>query len=340
VSITFATDVQSGGGLRSSSARSSARSAGLAVLRRAGSAAIVLWGAVTVTFIALHLIPGNIVDAIIGQSQVTPAIRAQIVKDYALDKSMPVQYLDYLRRLLSGDLGHSYNQGVAVSTAISEQIGSTFALLLSGVGFALILAVVVALATANRPRWIKAPFTTAEVLSVAVPSFWLGILLLTVFSFQLHWFPAIGSNDARGLVLPAIALGLAPAGLLSQVLRQGLERVLDEPFITTARTRGVGSTAVLVRHALRHAVMPVITLTGWLVGAFIGGAVVIENVFSRQGLGQMTVAAINQRDFPVVSAVVLISAFVYIVVNFAVDAFYPLLDPRLRAEPARGGVQR
>jgi peptide/nickel transport system permease protein len=319
---------------------SSARTAGLAVLRRAASAIVVLWGAVTVTFIALHLIPGSIVDAIIGQSRVTPAIRARIIQDYALDKPLYTQYFGYLGRLLHGDLGHSYNQGMAVSAVLRQQAGPTFALLLGGVGFAVAGSVVVALATVNRPRWIRGPVATAEIISVAVPSFWLGILLLTVFSFRLHWFPAIGANGLSGLVLPAIALGLAPAAMLSQVLRQGLERVLDEPFIATARSRGLRSSAVLVRHALRHAVLPVVTLTGWLVGAFVSGAVVIESVFARQGLGQMTVAAISQRDFPVISAIVLISALVYVVVNFAVDALYPLLDPRLRVAAPRARAER
>ncbi|GIF21812.1 peptide/nickel transport system permease protein [Actinoplanes tereljensis] len=302
-------------------------------MRRVASAVLVLWGAVTVTFLALHLIPGSIVDAIIGQSRVTPEIRAQIIQDYSLDKPLWQQYLGYLGRLLHGDLGHSYNQGVAVSTALEQQAGSTFALLLGGVAFALVGSVVVAVATANRPRWIRGPAATAEVVSVAVPSFWLGILLLTVFSFRLHWFPAIGANGFNGLVLPSIALGLAPAAMLSQVLRQGLERVLEEPFIITARARGLRSAAVLLRHALRHAVLPVVTLTGWLVGAFVSGAVVIESVFSRQGLGHLTVGAISQRDFPLVAAIVLISALVYVVVNLAVDALYPLLDPRLRKAP-------
>jgi peptide/nickel transport system permease protein len=325
VSITLAADARA----------FSARAAGTALLRRAGTAVIVLWGAVTVTFVALHLVPGNIVDAIIGQSRVTPEIRAQIISDYALDKPLTTQYLDYLGRLLHGDLGHSYNQGRSVASAIGQQAGSTFTLLLGGVGFALIGSLVVAVVTANRPRWIRGPAATAEIVSVAVPSFWLGILLLTLFSFQLHWFPAIGANGLRGLVLPAVALGLAPAAMLSQVLRQGLERVLDEPFIVTAQARGLRSAAVLLRHALRHAVLPVVTLAGWLIGAFVSGAVVVESVFSRQGLGQMTVAAISQRDFPVVSAIVLISALVYVVVNFAVDAIYPLLDPRLRASGSK-----
>jgi peptide/nickel transport system permease protein len=329
VSITFAADA-GGGGLLATSARS----VGLTILRRLGSALIVLWGAITFTFISLHLIRGSIVDAIVGQASVTPAVRAQIIKDYALDKPLLVQYFQYLGRLLHGDLGHSYNQGIPVSQAIGSQIGSTFALIASSVLLALVGAIVVAVLTANRRRWIRAPFAGLEVLSVAVPAFWLGILLLTVFSFKLHWFPAVGANGFRGLVLPSISLALAPGAMLSQILRQGLERTLEEPFVTTARARGLGSAAVLVRHALRHAMMPVITLTGWLAGAFIGGAVVIESVFSRQGLGQLIASAIQARDFPVVSGVVLISAATYVVVNFTVDAIYPLLDPRLRAAPA------
>jgi peptide/nickel transport system permease protein len=330
VSITFAADAGGGG-----SVAATARSVGLGLFRRLGSAVIVLWGAVTFTFISLHLIRGNIVNAIVGQAQVTPAVRAQITKDYALDKPLLMQYLQYLGRLLRGDLGQSYNQGIPVSKAIGTQIGSTFALIASSVTLAFVGAVVVAVSTANRRRWIRGPFAGLEVLSVAVPAFWLGILLLTVFSFRLHWFPAVGANGFRGLVLPSIALALAPGAMLSQILRQGLERTLEEPFVTTARARGLGSAAVMVRHALRHAMLPVITLTGWLAGAFIGGAVVIESVFSRQGLGQLIASAIPARDFPVVSGVVLISAGTYVVINFIVDALYPLLDPRLRAAPAR-----
>jgi peptide/nickel transport system permease protein len=317
---------RTGGGLTASSVRSAA----LRILRRLGSAVVVLWGAMTVTFLALHLVPGSIVNAIVGQSAVTPAVRAQIAKDYGLNKPIIVQYFQYIGHLLHGDLGHSYNEGMPVSTAIHQQLGSTIALLITGVLVAFLGALVVATFTANRPRWIRGPVATLEVIGIAVPAFWLGILLLTVFSFRLHWFPAIGANGFRGLVLPAIALAVAPGGMLSQILRQGLERTLDEPFITTARSRGISNAAVLVRHGLRHALMPVITLTGWLAGAFISGAVVIESVFSRQGLGFLTVSAIGYRDFPVVSGIVLISALFYVVVNFVIDSIYPLLDPRLR----------
>ncbi|WP_170323525.1 ABC transporter permease [Cryptosporangium phraense] len=319
------------------SAAAPARAAALALLRRTGSAVLVVWGAITLTFVALHSIPGDIVDAVLGTTQVTPAIRARIVSDYALDQPLTTQYAGYLGRLLHGDLGRSYSQGMPVSTLIGQQASSTFVLMLAAILFALVLAIVVAVATANRPRWLRGPAVTAEVVSLAVPSFWLGILLLTVFSFQLHWFPAIGASGLDGLVLPAISLGLAPAAMLSQVLRQGLERVLDEPFIVTARARGLRPAVVLVRHALRHAILPVVTLTGWLFGAFVSGAVVVENVFSRQGLGRLTTSAIGQRDFPTVSAIVLVAAVVYIVVNLLVDVLYPLIDPRLR-EP--GAVER
>jgi peptide/nickel transport system permease protein len=334
VTLALATDERRAGGFTASSARS----LGLAVLRRLGYAVLVLWGAVTLTFAALHLKSGGIIDAIIGQAAVSPEVRAQIIKDYALDKPWLVQYFDYLGHLLRGDLGHSYNQGMDVTTAIGDQLGPSFELMAAGVVLALVGAIVVALVTANRPRWIRGPFALLEIVGVSVPAFWFAILLLTVFSFQLHWFPAIGANSVRGLVLPAIALAVAPGGTLAQVLRDGLERALDEPFVTTARSRGLRESAVLVRHALRHALMPAITIAGWLAGAFLGGAIVIENVFSRQGLGTLTVGGLDRRDFPLVSGVVLIAAAFYVVVNLIIDAVYPLLDPRLRpAAPIASG---
>lgn len=321
-----------GGGRRVASARSIA----LLALRRLGVAVIVLWGAVTVTFIGLHLVPGNPVDTIIGQNSVTPAVRAQITKQYGLDKPIIVQYFTYLGRLLRGDLGQSFNQGLPVSKLIGQQAGSSLALVAAGIVISVLGAIVVATLTANRPRWIRGPFAALEVIGIAVPAFWLGILLLTAFSFNLHWFPVIGTNGFKGLVLPGIALAVAPGAMMSQVLRQSLERTLDEPFIVTARSRGLSATAVLVRHALRHAILPIVTLAGYLAGAFISGAVVIENVFSRQGLGQLTVEAINNTDFTLVAGVVLVSAIFYVVINLLIDLAYPLIDPRLRS--AQGGI--
>ncbi|GAA1852297.1 ABC transporter permease [Pseudonocardia ailaonensis] len=301
-----------------------------AVRRLLGGLAVV-WGAVTLTFLALHLTPGSTVDAIVGQSVVTPEVRAQIVAEYGLDQPLWIQYLSYLGRLVRGDLGHSYGQGTQVAEAIGEQFGSTLLLVAVGLGLAFGGAVLVAAATAHRSRWWRGSAVGAERVSVAVPPFWLGILLLVAFSFSLRWFPAIGSDSPRGLVLPAVALAVAPAAMLSQVMRHALEKTLEEPFVTSARARGLTRTAVLARHAVRHALLPVVTLAGWLVAAFIGGAIVTETVFARQGLGRLTVTAIEGKDFPLVSGLVLVSAVAYVVVGIGVDALYGVLDPRLRA---------
>jgi peptide/nickel transport system permease protein len=297
-------------------------------VKRLALSAGVLWGAVTVAFIALHLAPGKVVDLIIGNSPgVTPAVRQQIIKDYGLDRPLLVQYVSYLEHVLRGDLGHSYRLQIPVSRAIGDALPATLALTFTAIGLALIFALVVAVLTAHRRPWLRGVFSTAETIGVSIPTFWFGILLLTVFSFTLHLAPAAG-----GLVLPAIALAVAPAGMLAQVLRDGLENALDEPFIVTARSRGLGDFAVRLRHGLRHALLPAITLTGWLIGLTLGGAVVVEQVFSRPGLGQLALGAVTGKDMPVVMGVVLVVALVYVIASTVVDLLYRVVDPRLRTE--------
>jgi peptide/nickel transport system permease protein len=300
---------------------------------RVASAALVLWGAVTLAFAALHLMPGDPVDAVVGgANQVTPELRAEIVRAYALDRPLVVQYLDYVGRLLRGDLGESFALRMPVVDAIGQQLVPTLTLLVAATALALAVAMVVALLTAHRPGWIRGLCSTAEVVGVGVPAFWLAILLLTLFSFQLGWFPAIGDTGFAGSVLPVVALTVAPAGVLTRLLRRELERTLDEPFVVTARARGLTEAAVRVRHVLRHALIPVITLAGWLAGTMIGGAVVIEKVFSRPGLGRLTVEAVDHKDVPLVLGVVLVAAAFYVAVNLATDVLYRLVDPRLRDE--------
>lgn len=313
--------------------RPAARAAG----RRVLGSLLVPWGAITVAFAALHLIPGNTVDAIAGgTTQLTPALRAQITAEYSLDRPLVVQYFLYLGRLVRGDLGDSYALRMPVTTAIGQQAGSTLILLVTATAFALVVSILVAVLTAHRRPWLRGLFASLEVTAVAVPSFWFGILLLTVFSFQSHWFPAVGSAGFAALVLPALTLSAAPVGMLTQVLRQSLERVLDEPFVVTARSRGIGEAAVRLRHVLRHAVLPAITLAGWLAGTMIGGAVVVEQVFSRQGLGRLTINAVDHKDMPLVLGVVLIAALFYVLVNIAIDVLFRLVDRRLRgADTAR-----
>ena len=302
-----------------------------AVTRRITGGLIVLWIAATGAFLALLAAPGDTVDSIIGDGADTPQIRAQITAEWDLDRSPPVQYLDYLSRLVTGDLGRSYLLQRPVSEIIGEQFAATVTLALAAAGLGVLLALVLAVATAgDRRPWLRRISSGAELLLVSTPSFLIGIVLLSVLSFRFGLFPVSGDQGTAALVLPAVTLALPITGLLAQVLRDGLDRALDEPFVLTVRSRGVPETAVLLRHALRHALLPAVTLAGWLFGILLGGAVIVEQVFGRPGLGQVTLTAVTSSDMPVVLAVVILSAAVYVVVNTTADLAYLLIDPRLR----------
>jgi peptide/nickel transport system permease protein len=296
--------------------------------RRAGLSALVLWGAVTVGFAALHLTRGSAIDLILGNtSQAEPGVRHRIIVDYGLDRPLAVQYGMYLWRVLHGDLGESYQLRIPVSEAIGRQLPATLALTFAALLLSMLVSTLVALLTAHRGPLLRGTFVAAETVALSVPQFWFGMLLLTVFSFTLHLFPAAG-----GLVLPAAALSVTSTGMLTQVLREGLEAALDEPFMVTARARGLGELALRLRHGLRHALLPAVTLTGWLLGTTLGGAVVVEQVFSRPGLGRLTLTAVTDKDMPVVMGVVIIGALVYVGGSLTVDLLYHVIDPRLRDE--------
>ncbi|MEV4410395.1 ABC transporter permease [Catellatospora sp. NPDC049609] len=301
-----------------------------AVARRLATAAVVLWAAATAAYLALLLAPGDTVDNIIGDGPDTPVIRAQIIAEWRLDRPEVVQYLDYLRRALLGDLGRSYLLQRPVGDVLGEHLPATVTLAVAAALIGVVLALVVALLTAGRRPLLRRGASAGELVLVSTPGFLIGIVLLNVFSFQLGWFPVAGGQSVAALVLPAVTLALPIAGVLAQVLRDGLERALEEPFVVTARSRGIRERAVVARHALRHALLPAITLVGWLSGILLGGTVITEQVFGRPGLGQVTLQAVTAGDMPVVLAVVLLSAAVYVAVSTLADLSYLLVDPRLR----------
>ncbi|MCX4751618.1 ABC transporter permease [Kitasatospora sp. NBC_01287] len=300
------------------------------VLLRLATSLAVLWGAVTAAFLLLHLMPGGTADVLLAGAAVTPATRAAIAAQYRLDDPLPLQYATYLGRLLHGDLGDSYVLRQPVRQAIGAQLPATAQLLLATLLVTAAGALLLALATARAGRRVRAAAAAIESLVVALPPFWTGLLLLTVFSFQLRWLPAIGAPGLPGLVLPTLALAAAPTAVIAQVLREGLLRALEEPFATTARARGISGWAVLLRHALRHALLPATALFGWLAGSLVGGAVVVEIVFSRQGIGRLLLSAVQNKDMPVVLALVLLAATVFALLNTAVDVLQWLIDPRSR----------
>ncbi|MBB2948613.1 peptide/nickel transport system permease protein [Actinoplanes lutulentus] len=299
-----------------------------AVLRRVAAGIVVLWAAATAAYLALLAAPGDMVDSIIGDGADTPQIRAEVIAEWRLDRPALVQYLDYLWRAVQGDLGRSYLLQRPVADVVGAQVWPTLKLAIAAAVFGSLLAVI--LAVAIRRPWARRFSSTAELVMVSTPPFLIGIVLLSVFSFQFGLFPVSGDRGFAALVLPAVTLGLPIAGLLAQVLRDGLDRALDEPFAVTARARGLRERSVLARHALRHALLPAVALAGWTFGVLIGGSVIIEQVFGRPGLGQVALQAVSAGDMPVVIAVVVLAATVFVVVNTLADLAGLLIDPRLR----------
>ncbi|MDP9842423.1 ABC transporter permease [Streptosporangium lutulentum] len=290
----------------------------------------VLWGAATLSFIALHVTAGDAaLSTVAGQgANPTKELLDQVRRDLGLDQPLYHQYLDYIGRLLHGDLGQSYQQRIEVSQAITEQLGQTVQLAVSAAVVAVLLAITVAVLTARRRPW-RSIASGVELTLSSTPTFVIGIVLLIIFSFTLKVFPVSGNDGPRALVLPTLTLALPIGAVLAQVLRSELEEVLEQPFILTARSRGMRDTAVRVRHALRHALVQIVTMSGFVVGGLLGGAVITETLFVRQGVGQLMLSAVTTKDIPMVLGLVVFAAFVYVVVNLLVDIAYTLIDPRL-----------
>jgi peptide/nickel transport system permease protein len=305
------------------------------ILIKIATAILVLIAAASVTFFAQFLIPGSPATAILNQQtgraqRWTPAQLAPVNREFGFSKPIIVQYLDYIGGLFHGNLGTSYTQYRPVTQVIGDELLPSLVLTVCGLVAAWVLALAVTLLTAKRRRFISALGSTWEALTASLPTYWIGVVLLVVFAVEIRIFPVVGGTTVMGTVLPVLTLAIPLAGFLGQVIRDEFEKVLDQPFITTARARGMGDTAVRLRHALRHAVLPAITLSGWALGALVSGAVIVENLFGRPGVGQVLVTAVNTRDVPTVAGVVLVVAAVYVVANLLVDITYVLIDPRMR----------
>jgi peptide/nickel transport system permease protein len=304
------------------------------LLRRAAMAVGVLWAAFTVSFVVLYLLPGDPVATMASggldgepmSPQQLDALRAR----YGLDQPLIVQYGQRLWGALHGDFGASIQNGQDVRGAILDAVPPTVQIALAGLAFAVVIGGAVALvATYTRAHWLRQLLLGLPSLAVSLPVFWVGLMLVQVFSFGLHLLPSVGANGPQALVLPAITLGLPTGALVAQVLAKSLSQALDEPYVTTARAKGVGRVDIHLRHALRNAALPALTVLGYVVGNLLAGAVVVETVFTRPGLGRLTVAAVGVQDIPLVQGIVVFAAAVFVVVNLLVDLVYPLLDPRI-----------
>lgn len=301
------------------------------VLARLASSLLVAWGSITVAFLALHALPGRIEDILAGDLDY-PGLRESIAAEWGLDRSMWEQYLAFVWRIAQGDFGTSYALRQPVTDVVSSQLMPTVYLAGAAGVLAFAIAIILAVLTSGRGRLARRVASLVELTFASTPVFWIGILLLMVFSFHLRWFPVSGAEGWRSLVLPAITLALPTAGLLTQVLRDAIEKTLDQPFVTTLRARGLGERQIRVRHVLRHAALPVVTLGGWIIGGLLGGAVITEKVFGRPGLGTTTLNAVLSHDVPVVLAVVLLAAFIYVAASTLLDLLYVVIDPRLKVQ--------
>jgi peptide/nickel transport system permease protein len=306
------------------------------ILVKLAGAVFVLVAAASVTFFAQLLVPGSRATVILNQQngraqQWTPAQLAPVNHEFGFDRPLIIQYLDYIGGLFRGDLGTSYTQYRPVTQVIAAELTPSLVLTVAALITAWVLTLGITLLTVKRGKFVSGLGSTWEALTASLPAYWLGVVLLVVFAVEIRIFPVIGGTSPLGTVLPVLTLAIPLAGFLGQVTRDEFEKVLDQPFITTARTRGMSDTAVRLVHALRHSVLPAITLSGWALGALVSGAVIAENVFGRPGIGQVLVTAVNTRDVPTVSGIVLVVAAVYVVANLLVDVAYSLVDPRLRA---------
>ncbi|MEJ3405138.1 ABC transporter permease [Rathayibacter sp. YIM 133350] len=304
------------------------------ILGRVGQAVLVLWAAFTVSFVLLQALPG---DAVLiqfegGDLGLTPDQIADIRASYGADESLLVQYLHSLGNVLTGNLGYSLVSGVSVGSLLAANLPSTIALAASALVLAIVIAVAIAfLSTLSPFAWLRGALQSLPSLFVSVPTFWLGITLIQVFSFRLHVIPVIGGTPLQLLVLPVLTVAIPISAPIAQVLVRSIDAVTPLPFVAVVRAKGASPLRVLVHHVARNAVLPSLTIAGVLFGELIAGAVVTETVFARNGIGRLTQQAVDNQDTAVLQAIVLLAALVYVVVNLAVDLAYPVLDPRLRA---------
>ena len=289
----------------------------------------VLWAAYTVAFVVLYLIPGDPVSAMAAGGMDSGTVSEErlweLREEYGFNDPFIVQYFNHLMAAATGDLGNSVQTGQPVTTAIGQVVGSTvqlasLALLISVVGGAGIAL----LATYTRAAWLQNFLLSLPPIAISLPTLWVGLLLIQLFSFRLGIFPAMGDDGFLALILPAVTLSLPIGSMIAQVLARSVQEAMLEPYVVTARAKGITRATVHFGHVLRNAALPALTVVGLVAGNLLAGSVVVETVFARPGIGQLTVTAVTLQDLPVVLGVV-----VFVTANLLVDLVLPLVDPRV-----------
>jgi ABC-type dipeptide/oligopeptide/nickel transport system permease component len=300
------------------------------VLKRLALAVPALFGVSLLVFSMSHLVPGDPVAIMLGE-RATSTDMARLRAQLGLDRPLYVQFLDFVGRALHGDLGTSIRTGRPVLQEIAEQFPATLVLTLAAVFLAAVVGVLTGTVAATSGRRLIGGAVMAFVLlGISTPTFFSGLLLIIVFSLYLNWLPVATGGGLAPLVLPSAALAAPAAAVLARVTRSSLLEELRKDYVRTAFAKGLRLDGVVVRHVWKNAMIPVVTILGLQFGGLMAGAVIVESVFARQGLGRYTVNAINARDFPQIQGTVLVVAVAYLFVNLLVDVFYAALDPRIK----------
>jgi peptide/nickel transport system permease protein len=291
----------------------------------------VLLGVTFLVFAAMHLTPGNPARVMVAEFGATPEDIRQLERELGLDRHWLVQYRDFLFAALQGDLGQSLFTKRPVVEQIRLALPSTLILTTGAIITSLAIGIPLGIVSAlRRGTWIDVTSMVVALLGVSMPVFWTSLVLILLFSIVLGWLPATGGEGVRALIMPTLALGVVSAGLNARLVRSSMLEVLRAEYITTARAKGIAEYAVIIRHALRNALIPLVTIVGLQIGNLLSAAVIVETIFGRPGLGSMLIRAVLRKDFPLVQGTVLFIAVAYIVINIAVDVLYGLIDPRIR----------
>ncbi len=284
-------------------------------------------------FLMLQLIPGDPAEIFLGENRSTPELLEQVRSDMGLDRPLYIQYLSYMGGVVRGDLGDSLFNKQPVLEQILDALPYTLTLALSALAISTVLGLGLGIISALRHNtWIDSLAMGFALLGVSMPVFWLGLLLILVFSVNLKWFPPMGQGSLDRLVLPALTLGLLSSATLARLVRSSMLDVLADDYIRTARAKGLRERAVIVRHALRNALIPAVTVMGLQFGGLISGAVITETIFARVGLGKMYVESILNKDITMIQGLTLVLALMIMLINIIVDLSYAMLDPRIRYE--------
>jgi peptide/nickel transport system permease protein len=293
----------------------------------------VILGVATIVFVLMRILPGDPAKLMLYETGASAEDIDRLREELGLNDPIYVQYGNYLSGIVRGDFGQSFYTKQQVTTMLAAQLTSTVELTLASMVISTVVGVTLGVLSAVRQHsWIDSASMVLALVGVSLPSFWLGLMLIFLFSLRLRLLPSVGTGGFEHLVLPAITLGVGGAAIIARLVRSGMLEVLRQEYVVTARAKGLSAYGVTIRHALRNALIPTVTILGIQFGYLLGGTVVVETVFSRQGIGRVAVTAITGKDFNVIQGWALFVAAIYIVANLLVDVSYAWLDPRVRYE--------